>query len=225
MQLFISDEFSKNWKNVKIQDTRIVNQIRKVLRWKTWYTFYLQNTNWTIERMQVKILEIWKIINWEIEKIQQAPEKKCEKTIVQSILNKASKMELIVQKLAEIGIDKILFIKTSRSKFTELKWNKLERLDKIAIEATEQSFGWKIPKIEFIKSFEQIQWKKFVLDFDGVHYKQAENSEIDCLIIWPEWWFDEKDYENIWNFEKINLWEKVLRAETAAIIGAFIINT
>jgi 16S rRNA (uracil1498-N3)-methyltransferase len=53
--------------------------------------------------------------------------------------NKREKVEFIVQKLSEIGIDKILFRATERSVITQWNERKANRLYKIAKEAVEQS--------------------------------------------------------------------------------------
>lgn len=53
-------------------------------------------------------------------------------------------MELIVQKCCEIGIEKIVFFVADRSQVREIPDKKKSRLEKINIEATEQS-GRNIP--------------------------------------------------------------------------------
>jgi len=65
-------------------------------------------------------------------------------------------MELIVQKLTEIGINKIYFVPMERSIFKDIKDKKLERFFKIAIEATEQSLGWDLPEIKVFKKISEI---------------------------------------------------------------------
>ncbi|MBO4516461.1 RNA methyltransferase [bacterium] len=53
--------------------------------------------------------------------------------------NKRDKIELIVQKLSEIGIKHIYFWPSERSVIKEWNEKKAERLNKIAKEAIEQS--------------------------------------------------------------------------------------
>jgi len=41
-------------------------------------------------------------------------------------------------------------------------------------------------------------------------------------VVWPEWWFTQKDYESFWkNFDLISLGDTVLRMETASIVWAW----
>ena len=41
-----------------------------------------------------------------------------------------------------------------------------------------------------------------------------------CGVIWPEWWFSEKDLSLFKNTNIIDLWSNVLRMETASIVLA-----
>ena len=223
MQLFISDDFKKNKNKIIIKEKRIVNQLRKVLRAKTWYNFLLQNKVWNIVRYELKLESIQDTITANIKNIQENNKKPKNKWIIQSILNKVSKMELIVQKLTEVGVPKIYFIWTNRGVFKNIKDNKLERFEKIALEASEQSMSWYMPEIKVIKSFNEISWNKAIVNFDGKDFKKVDFSNIDFLVIGPEWGFDDKDIENIQAKENIYLWQKVLRSETASIIWGFIL--
>ena len=223
MQLFISDDFVKTNNEIIISEKRIVDQLRKVLRAKTWYNFLLQNKTWNIQRYELEVENISNTITAKIKNIQENNEKPKNKWIIQSILNKVSKMELIVQKLTEIGVPKIYFIWTNRSVFKDIKDNKLERFEKIALEAAEQSLSWYMPDIKVIKNFDEVSWNKAVLNFDWKDFKKINFNNIDFLVIWPEWGFDDKDIENMQAKQDIYLWQKILRSETASIIWWFIL--
>ena len=223
MQLFISDDFVKTNNEIIISEKRIVDQLRKVLRAKAWYVFLLQNKTWNIQRYKLEVENISNTITAKIKNIQKNNNKPKNKWIIQAILNKVSKMELIVQKLTEIGVPKIYFIWTNRSVFKDIKDNKLERFEKIALEAAEQSLSWYMPDIKVIKNFDEVSWNKAVLNFDWKDFKKINFNNIDFLVIWPEWGFDNKDIENIKAKENIYLWQKILRSETASIIWWFIL--
>lgn len=64
--------------------------------------------------------------------------------------NRWDKAELIVQKLSEIGVQSIGFWPAHRSVIKQDNVAKMERLAKIAQEATEQSWGWRVPDISFV---------------------------------------------------------------------------
>jgi len=228
MQLFITDEFQIKNNEIIVSEKRIIDQLRKVLRAKAWYVFYLQNKtdkNQIITRYKI---ETTKITDKLEGKILEKEEKNIadieKKWVITSILNKFDKMELIVQKLTEIWIYYIYFVPTTRSIFKDIKEKKLERFFKIALEAAEQSWSWFFPEIKVLKSLDEIPTQTAILDFDWKYYKQAELWDTTYILVGPEWGFDTKDYEKLGKVEKISIWDKILRAETAAILGWFILK-
>lgn len=225
MQLFISDQFQINKNKITIKEERIIHQLKKVLRANIDYNFLIQNKTWNIIRYQIQIIEIKNEIIWKIINIKEKESSKNEKKwIIQSILNKFSKMELIVQKLTEIWIWKIYFTATQRSIFKNINEKKLERFNKIALEACEQSYWWKLPEIKVIKNINEIPWTKAIINFNWKKINEIQKEKINYIIIWPEGWFTKKDIENINPQETINLWEKTLRAETASIITWYLFS-
>lgn len=72
---------------------------------------------------------------------QESPKSKTSaKGMIVAMPNKFEKLELMVQKLAEIGIDHIVCRPSKRSLLKELPEKKYARLHSIAREATEQSW-------------------------------------------------------------------------------------
>lgn len=226
MQLFITNEFEIK-DNIIISEKRIINQLRKVLRAKAWYIFFLQNKKpqnninkrYKVEVIEIKDKVIWKILEEEKFDIKNI----VKKWVITAILNKFDKMELIVQKLTEIWIYEIWFVNFQRSVFKNIKDNKIERFNKILLEAAEQSGSTFLPEIKIYNNLEEIWWNKAILDFEWENYKKTNLSDIDYILIWPEWWITEEDIKKIGSSKKINLWKKVLRAETAAIVWWFIL--
>ena len=166
-------------------------------------------------------------------------EPKIKVTLFQS-LPKSDKMELIIQKCVELGIDEIVPIYTERSiikvdkKEKELK--KINRWQKISESAAKQSNRGKIPiikpiikfntAIENAKIFEnaiiayeneyRYSLKNFLSDFNGKNI---------ALFIGPEGGFS-KDEINLAinnNIVPITLGKRILRTETAAFSALSII--
>jgi len=226
MQLFITD-FQQDWNQIFIGENRVVHQLSNVLRSKIWTIFFVQK--WIdneVQRLKVKILTIKKeeiraeILEEVINKIEDI-----SFGMIICLPNKFEKLELIVQKLTEIGIPKIVLRPSQRSVLKIISEAKLERLEKIKIEASEQSRSYILPQIIIlqeneIKTFIQ---DKNILIFDASG-KQSLNSTLNkenlYWLVWPEGWFDAKDLDIINNkvIEKINLWENILRTETWAIV-------
>jgi RsmE family RNA methyltransferase len=104
-------------------------------------------------------------------------------------------------------------------------------LTKIAQEATEQSRWRTLPSIEFIKDISQITkdqtTKIIIFDKSNSDIKSEDsnsNTNIKNIlgIVWPEGWLTSKDYENFGNnYEIQQLWNTILRTETASIIAGW----
>lgn len=224
MQLFITD-FKQNWDKIIISNPEILEQTRKVLRMKVWDKFFVQKEN-TRYQLEISSWDKFSITGKILETILQTKDISNKNIwIVVAMPNKWSKAELIVQKLSEIWVDEIYFRPSERSVLKDWNNKKWERLQKISQEAVEQSRWWKLPKIEFVKNIFPVLQNKKIIVFDMVDQKVIPSCDSQANIIWvvwPEWWFTQKDYENFWkNFDLISLGDTVLRMETASIVWAW----
>lgn len=146
-------------------------------------------------------------------------------TLFQALPNKIAKAELITQKCAELGYEKIVFFQAQRSDPYIEKKLKLERLEKIAIEATEQCWGNTIPKIEF-RSLQERDMQKALLLHPGEnsqHISICHRSQNYKILVWPEWGFTDSEIHNFtqsWA-ELYEVWERILRLETVSIALGF----
>lgn len=141
-----------------------------------------------------------------------------------------SRIEWAVEKLTEIGINKISFIYTNNSERRELK---VERLQKKSISAMKQSKSVFKPVIENIISLNNLLEKyekyenKFVADIKSKKTLNKIKTEGNSIfLIGPEGDFttEEKKKISINGFTKITLGNKVLRTETAAIMAGYLIK-
>lgn len=139
--------------------------------------------------------------------------------------NKREKIELIVQKLTEIWVQNIYFWISEHSIIRQRNEKKTARLEKISREAVEQSRWFQIPEIKFINSEDElkgfIKWKTVIIaNMNWLPYWEvSKNSDKElCWVIWPEWWFSERDLKTFKNAKIVDLWENVLRMETASIV-------
>lgn len=238
MQLFISNQFQLQGKNITINDERIIYQCRKVLRYKPGDSFVLQSED---KRYTIEIgSRDKKPLQWTVISTQEySPPKETGNRqftgpeaeqitgnhLIVAMTNKRDKMELICQKATEIGIDTI-GIRTSKRSVIQIIWdNKIDRLKTICLEAAEQSRNRHVPTITFTKSIKDLP-PSFVAYQDGVPLQESLKLEAwnrNSLIVWPEWGFEpsELEYFEQHNFPFIKLGDSILRTETAAIIGAW----
>lgn len=144
----------------------------------------------------------------------------CELTLGMAII-KRDNFELVLQKCTEIGVTEFTPLITDRSL---QKMFGVERLEKILIEATEQS-GWgRVPKLSAAVHFNNIEvLDAVVLDRSGTTDTPVS---VDMLLIGPEGgWSDEEQIRMTKNKTKVwSLKTGVLRAETAAIVATGIIK-
>ena len=154
MQLFhLSYELIKfKWDSLTVFSVPdLVSQLRKVMRIKKGDYIWVQ-TNKDNETLRYKIsVEDWtdQEVSWKIieNQIFQVWEKNVSMLI--AMPNKREKAELIVQKLTEIWVNLIWFRTSEHSIIRQWNDKKAERLNKISIEATEQSRWTTLPKIKF----------------------------------------------------------------------------
>ena len=148
---------------------------------------------------------------------------------------KADKLELIIQKCTELGISEIVPIITDRvivkldDKSTE---KKLERWNRIAMEASKQSGRQKIPvvqkPIKLKNLIENIsKYDIVILPYEcekevtlkAVLRNLSENCKNVAIIIGPEGGFSEEEIEvlNLSNVKRVTLGPRILRTETAGL--------
>mgnify|MGYP001673502434 FL=1 len=151
-------------------------------------------------------------------------------------LAKGEKMDLIVQKAVELGVYDITLVNSKRCivKFDEKKENKkIERLQKIAYEASKQSKRLIVPKINEVIQFKDIinivgdnyllvayEEDKNISLRDVITRIKEENSCKDIyILIGSEGGFEREEIEFLTNNGafSIGLGARILRTETAGI--------
>lgn len=150
-------------------------------------------------------------------------------------LLKNEKMDMCIQKLAELGISKFIPLLTKRC-VAKLE-KKKDKWDKIVIETMKQCQGVNPMKIVNIKKLSDINFDSFDLIIvpyeceDYLSFKESLKDGINIkkilYIIGPEGGFDKEEIEYLkqQNAKIITLGKRILRAETAAIVtGGILIN-
>ena len=154
-------------------------------------------------------------------------------------LVKEQKMDLILQKLTELGINRIIPVSMERSivKLDKDKFNKKkERWIKICKEASEQSKRNKIPEITSLMTIDEIGKLQFDQKFvcstinkeNLVNNYLQDNKTYATMIfaIGPEGGIAPREEEKLISngFVPISLGSRIMRVETAAIYVACIAN-
>jgi 16S rRNA (uracil1498-N3)-methyltransferase len=229
IRLFFSESLSLNL--IAKLDKSQSHYVNKVMRIKVNETFSLFNSS---GEWEAKIKEISKgIIEFII--LKQLRQKDNEKDIWLAFSPiKSNYFNFMIQKATELGATKFIPVTTDRTIVRKINY---ERVEKIIIEASEQSNRMSVPKVEKIQnlnSFLEKNNNKINIIFGDLN---TENQNLDpkiknedkpiCIIIGPEGDFTESEREQILNFKgvqslKIN--NNILRTETAVISALSIVN-
>lgn len=200
-------------------------QLKKVLRVNDGYEFRLVDCN-----QNVFLCSYNDGLAYTKEKLDEYNELNTDITVILALI-KNDKFDFAVQKLTELGVNRIVPYIAKRSVVKPGKGNnKLDRIKKIAKEASEQSHRNKIPEICDYATFKDL--KNYMSDLNLLAYeketkslKDLKNYKSITYIIGPEGGFEPKEVEDIINlgFNSISLGKRILRAETASIFLASLI--
>ncbi len=153
-------------------------------------------------------------------------------------LPKGDKLEWVVQKATELGVHSIIPLNSARS---IVKWDlkkqqkKVERLQKIAKEASEQSHRTVQPIVHLPHTMKQLLSSDQIFDHKFVayeetartvkaeklhtHLEQIKPGQSVVIAIGPEGGFTETEIEQFYeaDFQPIRLGPRILRTETAPL--------
>ena len=226
IRLFFSNSITTGMTNML--DKSQSHYLNKVMRVKENELFSLFNNK---GEWEAKILKISKGLV-EFETIKQLRQKENMKDLWLAFSPiKSNYQNFMIQKATELGVTKFLPIIFDR---TIVRSINIERLKKIAIEASEQSNRINIPSIEQTQNLESFLNSNLVnlifTDLNSTNKKIDKSkltSKPTCIIVGPEGDFSELEREKILTFKgvqtvKIN--ENILRSETAVISAISIVN-
>jgi 16S rRNA (uracil1498-N3)-methyltransferase len=226
IRLFFSDPLSTNMisKLNKAQS----HYVSKVMRIKENEVFSLFNSS---GEWEAKVLNISKnIVEFDITKQLRQKESTKEIWLAFSPI-KSNYFNFMIQKATELGVTKFIPIIFDRTIVRKI--NK-ERLEKVIIEAAEQSNRINVPSIEEPQSLKDFLCnEKMDLIFTDLN---SQNKKIDlekltsnptCVLIGPEGDFSGEEREQILalkGVQPIKINENILRSETAVISALSIVN-
>ena len=225
--------FIKN-KDMLLEESDI-RHIKKVKR---------MNINDKIEVIYNNKLHICEITSLEpfnikvIEKLDEDKKTKIELTVAVALV-KEQKMDLILQKLTELGVSRIIPVSMERSivKLDKERFNKKKvRWESICKEASEQSKRTNIPIIEDIKSIKDLtkedadlklvastKEKEKLLNY---YLQSIEDCAKIIMVIGPEGGISDKEEDILVSngYNRVSFGNLIFRVETATIYVASIIN-
>lgn len=221
-----------------------VKHIYKVLRISEGEKVTLNNCEGVEYLGSVKSVSKQEVLIKILEKLETNNESNVKIYLFQG-LPKSQKMDLIVQKGTELGITEFIPTITHRVD-VKLKgeFKKLDRLNRIALEAAKQSKRSIIPKVSEPIEFDEVLEKINSLDLLIVPYENANNFGIKTLInelrkennidniknigifIGPEGGIEEDEIERLKDKGAyiVTLGKRILRTETAGFVATSLIQ-
>ena len=218
IRLFFQESLSFNL--ISKLDKSQSHYLAKVMRTNIGENFSLFNQN---GEWEAKITKITKgIVEFSITKKLRSNTDEKEIWLAFAPI-KLNYLNLMIQKATELGVTKFIPILTERTIVRKINQN---RINKIIVEASEQSNRLKVPKLEEIVKLENFlkSNQKTNIIFGDLNTKNSNLSikgiEPLCVLIGPEGDFTVKERERILKLKNIiplKINENILRAETAAI--------
>lgn len=218
-------DLSKN--EVDITDPKIVSQIKVVLRLKKGDKIILSDGKGNSATVIINFLSDKKI-TCIVDKIERPADAgssgEARKVNLYLAILKKENFELATQKAVECGISNIIPVITERTIKTGLN---ISRLEKIILEASEQSGRNIIPTLspilEFKDAIANASGQKIIFHLVNDPYIPNKDAEETSIFIGPEGGFTEKEIDLAKNssFKVASLGSLTLRGETAAIIGTY----
>ncbi|MDO4720681.1 MAG: RsmE family RNA methyltransferase [Peptostreptococcaceae bacterium] len=237
-RVFIEEKISDL---IRIRDEDEVRHIGKVLRLQTGEEIEVVDAEG--KEFVCRILKIGKK-EVEAEKLKERDEVReigFRLQVYQGI-PKGQKMELIVQKLTEIGVTDIhpvAFERCVRQMKEEKEDKKIKRYEKIALEAAKQSKRTKLPKIHPVKEGKRLPEILSENELNLLFYENEEDLRLGEILqearqkrlksigvlIGPEGGLTKKEAEELEEAgcRIVSLGRRILRTETAAITASSIV--
>lgn len=236
MRFFVKEEYvdEKNH-HALIEDADMVRHISKSLRMKEKEAIELCVEHKSIYDCEIE--SIAKSISCKIKSSRAIAEHRITLDLFQGIV-KSNHWDYLIQKNVEFGITSITPVSTIRcvAKYEEKsEEKKMQRLQKIADSAAQQSFRDFIPKVNLPIDFSKLEQKINDYDLFMVAYENEKESFLSMLekdlkssskigiFIGPEGGFEESEIKRLEAFDKvrnITLGKRILRTESA---GAYLL--
>lgn len=206
-----------------------VHHVRDVLRMKAGDELELLDGTGKVYLSKIVKIEKEKIVCAIVDSSRSKVESRIKVTLAQA-LPKSSKMDFIVEKCTELGVDRVIPMSGER---TVAKSARIDRWQKIARSSAEQSRRTTIPEISPLTSFEDVLKIKKQFDLALILWEEEIETTLkqtlkphlmngypDILVlVGPEGGFSQKeiDLAKEAGIVPVSLGRRILRTETAGM--------
>lgn len=234
------EEFSKDNPSITGDDLK---HLSKVLRLSEGDTVELRDGNKKGALATIKTIDSKSATLDITKRFEASGENKNIRTTLFQGIPKQGKLETIVQKGTELGVNKIVpfFAKRSVPKPSKSDAKKVQRLNRIALEASKQSGRGQIPAVEDYTSFKSVLSDLKNYDIVLLFYEDERKHSLKeilesvsledhplniALIVGPEGGIDQDEFQALKEIgaQSVSLGERILRTETAGMAGLSQLN-
>ena len=193
---------------------------------------------WNAKVYECQITGVSKNVTFEVTNTFDSKKEEVLVDVAFSLI-KEQRLNYLLQKTTELGVNRLIPLNTKRS-VVKIEKNKesskIERWRRICKEASEQSFRCDVPKIDGVLTLQDLVCKDYdlkllcSLDKSAKNIKKVLQKNNKCvkilLVVGPEGGFDPKEEEFLLKsgFIGVSLGDNVLRAETAPVALLSMIN-
>ncbi|MBU1112812.1 MAG: 16S rRNA (uracil(1498)-N(3))-methyltransferase [Candidatus Omnitrophica bacterium] len=217
--------------SISITDRDTTHKIKDVLRLKAQQPVYVfdgcgKEYLYSIKQLSKKSISLTK------EKLLRQAASPANTVTLGFPLEKEDRVDFILQKCTELGVFRFIPFISQRSLKVKPSANKLNRWQRIIIEAARQSQRLWIPEISETLALDGIDKQGFDLKIVGSLAGQSLIKKINkavrdvLIVIGPVGDFSQTEYKDLNHkgFKAIKLSENLLRTETAAMFSVGLIN-
>lgn len=231
LSLAIGEHFSLNQ-----SEEDLLHQLISVFRTKAGDLIILMNKNTESHSNTEFLFKVLTIHKKEltlelVSKQEISNELSVNLSLAIGLPNKPAKLEFILEKAVELGARHIFLIKTEYSQFAHNL--RLDRLEKIVHEATEQSERAVLPQIQMYESLNQFLEEHGKNTFVALERSEETNDLLTVdlpeqlnLLIGPEGGFsqNEVDMMGAHQMKSFKLGGSILRMETAVMLALGVVR-
>lgn len=211
-----------------LHDTELVHRLGRVLRVQPGERITLCDGKGHEAFFDIELIEA-KAIHGTMHDVRASLAEPSRHVCVYLPLLQSDNTELAIQKMTEAGVAEVRLIITDR---TIKKHANHERLQSVAREASEQCGRGIVPRILAPESFDHALAQCELLSYaaltsGGASLREANAPDTCALWIGPEGGWSEREeaaFRDV-GATSISLGERILRAETAAIIGTYLLTS
>ena len=216
---------------IEIKDKNLVHKIRNVLRLKKEDSLYVFDGQGKEYLYRIEAIAKGSVLikGKSFSRSSSAPDRRI---ILGFPLAKEDKIDFILQKATELGVDGFIPFVCERSLKVKVANKKLERWKRIITEALRQSERLWIPSLKKVVDFQEITNVNYKVKLAALVKGEKVNSILDgqendiFILVGPEGGFSPSEYNQLEqsNFKFLKLSSHILRVETASIFSVGLIN-